>query len=106
MLNLNNLQQITGNNQKLMESLLSQFLAITDDDLKKLYQAILHVNHTEVASLAHRIKGASATVGADQLASIAAELESKAKAGLGNYLTLYNQLTENYKALQSAVADL
>lgn len=99
MIDLDRLKEITGNDPQEMDSLIRQFLALTEDDLERLHQAILKKNHPEVAHLAHRIKGSSATLGATPLARLAGALENQARASAGDYHRLYGQMRCSFKEI-------
>ncbi len=101
MINLEHLQEITGNNNDLINSLLQQFLDITDIDFSKLKEAIKNNNLNEIISLSHRIKGAAGAVGAIEVEQLAAQLEASSRSGSGLYSEIYNHLSDAFVALKS-----
>ncbi len=65
----------------LMERMLASFRAGVHSDCKQLQEAVAHRDLERVAQLAHKLKGASATVSAKPLSQIAAQFEDLARFG-------------------------
>ena len=80
MLNLENLESVTDNDQELIESLLSEFIKVTEQDIENLEKAVSNNHSSDVTSLAHRIKGAAAVIGAEQLTNLCQQLESAGRS--------------------------
>ncbi|MGI9276760.1 MAG: Hpt domain-containing protein [Endozoicomonas sp.] len=80
MLNLENLESVTDNDQELIQSLLKEFISITEQDIENLVKAVSSNRSSEVTSLAHRIKGAAAVVGAEQLTDLSQQLENAGRS--------------------------
>ena len=80
MLNLENLENVTDNDQELIESLLKEFINVTEQDLENLEKAVSNNQSSEVTSLAHRIKGAAAVIGAEQLTNLSQQLENAGRS--------------------------
>jgi len=76
------LREISGGEWALETDLLHRFLQDKLHDLAQLQQACRQDDAEEVRMLAHRIKGASRTVGALALAQTAAQMEQAASKGL------------------------
>ncbi len=69
------------NDEALAHMVLDQFAQRVETDLEELDAAYASGNTAEVGRLAHRMKGAAASVSAVQVAPIAADLEKMGKAG-------------------------
>ena len=69
----------------LVEKALNRFHDALGQDLKDLETAMEALDSTEVARIAHRIKGTSLTVSADRLAEHALDLEKKAEGNSQDY---------------------
>jgi len=70
---------LRGNTEKFLK-LLAQFLDSHTDEITKLTESQSSGDHATALRLAHTIKGSAATLGADQVAAPAAELESLLRA--------------------------
>jgi len=68
-------------NIEFAERVLSKFLLRFDDDLIELEKGLEAEDSEEIARVAHRLKGASANVGAHTLRDRAAGIETLARAG-------------------------
>jgi len=75
------LEAIAGDDANLQIETVKRFLAATDDDTSALIQAIDAHELPAAVQAAHRIKGASATVGAASLAEVAGRIETAARDG-------------------------
>jgi len=75
------LAQLTGGDPDEARALLLEYLDATHIDLAGAEQARAAGDLAQLARQAHKIKGAARLVGAEELASIAAELEQSAHAG-------------------------
>ncbi len=102
MFNPKKLEEITGGNTKLTQSIFSEFIIITTEDLRRLQQAINSNNPVIIASLAHRIKGAAAAIGATHLHEQAHCME-QANSG---YQALFDELQTRFQSLHSALSDM
>ncbi|MCC6158342.1 MAG: response regulator [Deltaproteobacteria bacterium] len=69
------------NDEALARLVLGQFAERVEGDLDEIEAALSTGNAAEVGRLAHRMKGAAASVSAIQVAPIAGELEKKGKKG-------------------------
>jgi signal transduction histidine kinase/CheY-like chemotaxis protein/HPt (histidine-containing phosphotransfer) domain-containing protein len=72
------LDELTGGDAALAASVLRDFAASTEADVARLSESLEADDLDEVARQAHRIKGASSTVGAERLRVVAARLETEA----------------------------
>ncbi len=75
------LDTLTGGDAHEARALLDDFLGACDADVQGLDAARSHGDLEQLARQAHKIKGASRLVGAEQLALAAAEVEAAARAG-------------------------
>jgi signal transduction histidine kinase/DNA-binding response OmpR family regulator len=75
------LAAIAGDNANLQIETVRRFLAASDEDASALIQAIDSHELAAAVQAAHRIKGASATVGALSLAEVADRIEAAARDG-------------------------
>ena len=73
------LAALRGNNEKYLK-LLAQFLELHADDMTRLTASLVASDHPTALRLAHTLKGTGATLGADQIAAPAAELEALLRA--------------------------
>jgi PAS domain S-box-containing protein len=73
------LAALRGNNEKYLK-LLAQFLELHADDMTRLTASLVASDHATALRLAHTLKGTGATLGADQIAAPAAELEALLRA--------------------------
>ncbi len=78
---LEQLEQLAGNDKSFQKELLTMFVEDIDNSLGQLAAAIAGEEPEGVRELAHYIKGASANVGAVGMAKTAAQIEKRAKAG-------------------------
>src|ERR1700733_6954509 len=63
--------------QDLVGELATLFVADADDQLIEMHRALEHADAAAVARSAHNLSGASATLGATDLASLCSKLESE-----------------------------
>ena len=104
MLNLENLQDVTGGDQALIESLLAEFIKVTDEDIANLQEAVAHHQDNQVTSLAHRIKGAAAVIGAEQLTRLTQLLENAGRSGQQEqYQDLLTEIENSYSAVAAII---
>ena len=79
-----------GGNAALVIQLLDMFLADTPNQINELTGAVEQSNCTEVASLAHTLKGAALNLGINSFAAIAKQIEMDAKSN--NFESIKKQL--------------
>ncbi len=79
MLDMDVLGELRGLGEEDLRDLVDVYFADVRVQLGRLREALESADAETVASAAHRIKGASLSVGAARLASLAAELESAGK---------------------------
>jgi signal transduction histidine kinase/CheY-like chemotaxis protein/HPt (histidine-containing phosphotransfer) domain-containing protein len=96
------LHELTGGDDDLAASILADFLDSSRSDVAALRAALEDTDAGEVRRHAHRIKGASRTVGASDLADLAAELEAAASTTVEDWHVL--QATAD--GMQAAVSRL
>ena len=100
MLDLSNLSQITDGDKKLMSELIKTFLHTTREDIKHLESAISQHQTKDISSLAHRIKGGAAIVGASELYSLAENLEHSPKQCLKENSTLLSEIQKKFHSIE------
>jgi CheY-like chemotaxis protein len=75
----NQLHQLSDHNSEFEQELLQLYFEDTQLHLQQLQQAFNQQNRLQLEHLAHHIKGASANIGARQLAQLAAQIEQQAQ---------------------------
>lgn len=68
-------------NLSFAQRVITKFTSRLEDDIDELKEAMQKDSLSDVARLAHRLKGASANVAAEGLRNIAEEIENHARAG-------------------------
>lgn len=107
MIDLGNLEQLTEDDAPMMQMLLDEFLNTTEEDLRSLEKAVENKTHREIASLAHRIKGSSMIVGANQLIQLTNELEEAGKqAENEKFESLLSDIRKCYSSVSEAIKKL
>ncbi|HEX2048600.1 MAG TPA: ATP-binding protein [Acidimicrobiales bacterium] len=89
------LAELTGGDDALAAAILADFVDSSESDLAALRLALAGASADDVRRQAHRIKGASRTVGAHEVATLASRLEAAASAAV-----------EDWGALRSTADDL
>jgi signal transduction histidine kinase/CheY-like chemotaxis protein/HPt (histidine-containing phosphotransfer) domain-containing protein len=72
--------EISGGDRELEREVFSQFMRVNADDIASLLRAMADHDLPKVNQVAHRIKGASTTVGAAMLAAVCERLEAASRA--------------------------
>lgn len=91
---------------ELIKTTLNIYLQVCDNDIAELQQSIMNEEEAETARLAHRIKGASASVGGAAMQQLALQLEQAAKANDKILIAkLQLQLEQSYLELKKAMQD-
>lgn len=104
MLDLTNLKMITDGDQTMLNSLLDEFLHSTDIDLKALQTALDQQKHESIARLSHRIKGAAAIIGAEELVNLTQQLETTShQFNLNQSSHLLDQITLCYQNVSEEI---
>ena len=75
------LREITGGDEALERSLFAQFRTVGEEDMASLREAVARKDLMVAARAAHRLKGASATIGATHLAALCQRCEHSARNG-------------------------
>jgi CheY-like chemotaxis protein/HPt (histidine-containing phosphotransfer) domain-containing protein len=101
-------QELQGrdvDNDTLME-IFSCFLADSIKRIEQLVPAINRSNAEEIKSLAHALKGSSATIAATRLAEAAGKLEFAGKeANLENVETLFSDVEQEFEKVKFVLSD-
>jgi len=93
------LARCAGKNS-LAKKLLDSFCVRTPDELEQMENVLASGSLVELASLAHRLKGASATISAEPLRTAAAELERTAKeTNLAEAARIMERIKQEYARL-------
>jgi CheY-like chemotaxis protein/HPt (histidine-containing phosphotransfer) domain-containing protein len=82
------LYELTGGDDDLAASILVDYIDSSGPDLAALRRALVVASADDVRRHAHRIKGASRTVGAGQVAALAERLETAASTAVDDWQTL------------------
>jgi signal transduction histidine kinase/CheY-like chemotaxis protein/HPt (histidine-containing phosphotransfer) domain-containing protein len=98
------LDEVTGGDDELAAAILLEYLDSSRSDLAALRAAVADASGDEVRREAHRIKGASQTVGAQQVTTLAARLEAAAATGADDWPAL-RATAEDLEAAMARVMD-
>jgi len=96
------LDERTSGDEELAAAILVDYVDSSGSDLAALRTALAALSADDVRRQAHRIKGASRTVGAHQVSTLAARLEADAATGADDWSTL----GATAEALEAAMARL
>lgn len=102
MIDFSVLQAITENDAELMNELLTMFVETAKADSQRLQQALQSREHQTIETLAHRVKGSAAMIGATAFADICGEIEQQARLGTQDYQGLLAMFQRVY---QQTIAD-
>ncbi|MCK4728002.1 MAG: Hpt domain-containing protein [Desulfobacterales bacterium] len=95
-----------GGDEELFDEVISVFMKDAPVQLEQLRQALNDNDAERVRQQAHRIKGASANIGAQALSDLAFEIETAGKdAKLDVVLPLVGKLKEDFEKLGSVLSD-
>ena len=101
MLDLNNLKDITDGDSELLDELLQTFIQTTREDMLNLKTAVNNRQNPLIADAAHRIKGGAAIVGANQLFSMADDMEQMGNTGTNQrYDSLLEAMQSNFNSIE------
>ena len=107
MLNLDYLKQIANGEMAQVKELLTTFFLVTQEDITNLKSAINNQQHSLVASISHRIKGAAIIVGARELAALTADLETCGSIpDPDRYAQLCTKIENSFQSLKSYANNL
>lgn len=81
MINYDYLNEIAGGDEEFIAEILSDFLAQTPELLTQIETAAANADAGALGAAAHALKGSARSVGADEFAIIAYELEQAGKSG-------------------------
>ncbi|WP_164100843.1 Hpt domain-containing protein [Candidatus Laterigemmans baculatus] len=105
LLNSNSLVERCMGNLDLVQRLLSRFADSGRQDCEHLEAALRAGDLRTLASVAHRLKGNSATIGAERMARLASRIERESKsAGAANLDSVLNSLVAEIRAVQVEVS--
>ena len=96
-----------GGDQEFLQIFVVKYIESTVELMSSLAEAIESGDRSAVHLYSHSIKGAAASIGAEAMRSIAAEMEASAKGGmLAQMPQLYAALGEGFAAFQVVTAEL
>ena len=105
-INLEQLHQLSGQDQEFELELLQLFIEDSVNQLKTLKTAIANQDAESIQDIAHYLKGASANLGANAMYYSAFQLEGAARDHqLDNAETLFDQLKVGLNQVQEYVAN-
>ncbi|GEM_PF-6753433 len=91
-------------NEDIYRQVLNKFLEVTPARLEKLKEYIANQDHEQIEEMAHSIKGSCASVGANRMSTIAAELEKMGRIKtLENAVQLFSLLKEEYERVDQSM---
>ena len=100
------LKRLAGD-RELGRGVVSGFLEDIPQQIGTLKRHLIQRDAPLVGRLAHTIKGAAATIGADALRKAALEIERAGKAGeLDRAVTILSRLEDEFERLKSAIEQL
>ena len=79
------LEELTGGDAELAAAILVDYVDSTGSDVAALWDALFDASADDVRRHAHRIKGASRTVGAHQVATLAGRVEEMASTAIDDW---------------------
>ncbi len=98
--------QSRGVDNDTLKEILSCFLADSIKRIEQLALAIDKANTEEIRSLAHALKGSSATIAAARLAEAACKIELAGKeANLENVESLFADVEQEFEKVKSVLSD-
>jgi signal transduction histidine kinase/CheY-like chemotaxis protein/HPt (histidine-containing phosphotransfer) domain-containing protein len=98
------LDELTGGDPDLADAILADYLESSDSDLAALRAALADRSTDDVRRHAHRMKGASQTVGAQEVTTLAARLEAVASTTVEDWQGLRSTAEELEVALARVAA--
>lgn len=92
-------------NEELVERILDKLEHTISEELQGIHRALLHADYPALATIAHRLKGTAANVGAEPLREVAQQLETFARREqVGETHQFFEQLQAEQQRLCSAIA--
>lgn len=105
-LDLTRLLEMFGDEPATISRILGLFVKETATDMADLFTACASGDASETASVAHRVKGAAAGVGAEWLRSGAEQLESVARRGqMADASQLMCRLQSEFERVKETIAE-
>lgn len=100
------LNEYTDGDPEVMKELIQLFFTSFDESLDNLKEEATDGQNIEWSNIAHKLKGASAYVGAEQLRSLCAQGQSMEDAQMNDRKMLVQQIETTYKTVQSELQSL
>jgi HPt (histidine-containing phosphotransfer) domain-containing protein len=96
-----------GNDQELLEELISDFITIYEDNIEELTRSINQINYKRISFIAHKLKGSSMNFTMPKFTEAAQELEDIGKEELKKDLVQpFNKMKKEYNAFLQAKKEL
>jgi len=96
-----------GNDQELLEELISDFITIYEDNIHELSQSIDNINYKDISFIAHKLKGSSMNFNMPKFTKAAQELEDIGKGELDKDLQKpFDSVKEAFEAFVQAKDEL
>jgi HPt (histidine-containing phosphotransfer) domain-containing protein len=96
-----------GNDQELLEELITDFITIYEDNIDELSQSIDSINYKKISFIAHKLKGSSMNFNMPEFTKAAQELETIGKDELDKDLEKpFNTMKKAYEAFVKARNEL
>lgn len=105
-INQAHLEQVSGGDREFEQELLQVFTEDAAEQLHRIHQAIAHQNGEALRKISHRLKGASANVGAETFCQIVRELEQLGLQLAHNQENGAGSQTEDWLRPQQALVNL
>lgn len=109
-INLNYLQDISGGDEEFLRDLLETFIGNSPKDIKAIHDALAIQQWDTVWKMGHKLKSSSKFMGAEQMASAAAEIESYCKRNenieLAHIQSLIQNLEQQFILAQTEIQGL
>jgi HPt (histidine-containing phosphotransfer) domain-containing protein len=103
--NLTRLREATLEDAEFMGELVEMFLTDAADQLVSLEQAIASADWPSTSRTAHRLRGASSNVGAEELARLCSDLEHRSSEGAAVEETYGLTIREEFERVSAALQD-
>lgn len=97
-------RMITGNSEQWIIETLKKYTVLTNDILHTIKDAITKEDHKTVFRFVHKLKGSSATVGADRMAAVLKRFEDRSgQSTPAEFCSFYDELQAEFLSFQQAL---
>lgn len=97
------LQEYTDGDEDMIAVLVETFYETFDEGLVELSQEITDGDNQKWSDISHKLKGAAAFLGAEELRNLAMTGQEMKTASLAQRQDLFNQISQNYEDVKSAL---